>query len=286
MPRATLRVLRAAHDLDMAAQPRPPASIPHALKRQGPRVGLPGVNEAALRAALAAETRPRIRRRLLAIQALRSGASRREAATIAGAGFGSVKNWLRILQRSGWKTLMQTPTRRKPFGAAAKTRAFKEIEAALARRVDARSRRRILVVRDVLSGQDIYAVSRRVGVNRTTVTQWLARARRFGVADLIRQPKRKTLSAKLRASPRIAASPGRPTGLTTAQLWELSELLQERPAMSWSDLLVAVKQRFGVTYTERGISRLVQKELGYRRAGRRFVCQTRRSLRRYLSRNG
>jgi transposase len=242
------------------------------------------VNETALRAALATETRPRIRRRLLALQALRSGASRREAAKIAGAGFGSIKNWLRTVQRSGWKTLTHTPVRRKPFGTTAQARAFKEIKAALARKIDAPSRRRVLAVRDVLSGQDIYAVSRREGLHRTTVTQWVARARRFGVADLIRQPERNASSARIRGRRKVARSPGGQIRLTPEQLWELSEMLQERPAMSWSKLLVGVELRFGVRYSQQGIARLVRKELGYRRVGRRLMRGPRQGLRSYLSR--
>jgi transposase len=267
----------------MATQLRLPASK-LTTKRQGPKVRLPGVDEAALRAALATETRPRIRKRLLALQALRSGSSRREAAKIAGAGFGSIKNWLRTLQRSGWKTLMHTPARRKPFGTAAKALAFKQIEAALARRIDTRSRRRILVVRDVLSGQDIYAVSRRRGLHRTTVTQWVARAQGFGVADLIRRPERRVPSGKTRDRRQVVRSPGRQIRLTPEQLWELSDMLQERPAISWSKLLISVKQRFGVRYSQHGIARLVQKELGYRRVGRRLVRGPRQGLRSYLSR--
>jgi transposase len=269
----------------MAAQPRPPASIPQTIKRQGPRVRLPSITDAALRAALTTETRPRIRRRLLALQAVRSGASRREAAQIARVGLGSIKNWLRIVQRSGWERLTLTPVRRKPFGTAARKQALREIEVALITRLDAQSRTRIIAVREVLLGQSIYKASRSAAVNPATVTQWLARARRFGVADLIPRPKKAPPSAKLQGRRRSAFSPGRRIRLNPAQLWELSDLLKERPAISWSDLLAAVKQRFGVIYSKSGITRVVQEELGYRRVGRRLLRETRRGLRRFLCRN-
>jgi transposase len=127
-------------------------------------------------------------------------------------------------------------------------------------------------------------VSRRENISRTTITQWLARARRFGVTNLIHRPKKQTLKAKPHRRRRIVASPGRRIRLTPIQLWELSELLQQRAAISWADLLLAVEQRFGVTYSKRGIAHLVQKELGYRRVGRRLLRGPRQGLRKSLSR--
>ena len=279
MPRAIVQALRVAHDLDMAAQLRPSSGKP-TTKRQGPAVRLSDIDDAELRAALATETRPNIRRRLLALQALRSGASRREAAKIAGAGFGAIRNWIRIVQRSGWKRLTVTPVRRKPFGTAARTLALKEIDVAQIARLDEQPRTRILAVREVLLGKSIYKAARSAAVNPATVTRWVARARKLGVSDLIPRPRKAPRSAKLQD----ALSRGRRIRLSPAQLWELSELLQERPAISWLDLLAAVEQRFGVTYSKSGITRVVQEELGYRRVGRRLLRETRRGLRRSLSR--
>lgn len=138
------------------------------------------------------------------------------------------------------------------MGAAVAIRT--DIEAAELRRLarqedDGRVAARLLGLANVLDGMSREAAARAAGMDRQTLRDWVHRFNAKGVAGLRDQPR-----------------PGRPVWLTEGQQATLKAIVLRGPdpdrdgVSSWRiiDLCRIAEERFGVTYAEGGMLRLVK----------------------------
>ena len=138
------------------------------------------------------------------------------------------------------------------MGAAVAIRT--DIEAAELRRLarlgdDGRVSARLLGLANVLDGMSRAAAARAAGMDRQTLRDWVHRFNTEGVAGLRDQPR-----------------PGRPVWLTEGQQATLKAIVLQGPdpdadgVSTWRlvDLCRIVRERFGVTYGETGMGRLMR----------------------------
>lgn len=129
-----------------------------------------------------------------------------------------------------------------------------DIEAAELRRLarreaDGRVAARLLGLANVLDGMSREAAARAAGMDRQTLRDWVHRFNAEGVAGLLDQPRS-----------------GRPVWLTEGQQATLKAIVLRGPdpdrdgVSSWRivDLCRIAEERFGVTYGEAGMLRLVK----------------------------
>lgn len=121
---------------------------------------------------------------------------------------------------------------------------------ALAKRVrDPRQIRRLLALAGVYDGMSRAAAARIGGMDRQTLRDWVHRFNEAGPAGLTN---------------RLGA--GRPRQLSDAQMAELAAIVETGPdpavdgVVRWRriDLVHAIRERFGVVYSERAISDLLK----------------------------
>jgi transposase len=115
--------------------------------------------------------------------------------------------------------------------------------------------KRMLAIANALDGMTFTDAARAAGMERQALGDAVKRYNAEGIAGLIDPPRG-----------------GRPRRLTPEQEAELSQAIIEGPdtevdglsAYTLDDLCAIVKSRFGVSYTDRGMSRLI-KRLGFSR---------------------
>ncbi len=115
---------------------------------------------------------------------------------------------------------------------------------------DSDQARRLLALAMVLDGASRMAAARAVGMDRQTLRDWVHRYNAEGVAGLCDR-----------------ARPGRPPGLSAAQLVELAQLVEAGPDVAvhgvvrWRcvDLRAEIKRRFEVEISERHVGRLLKR---------------------------
>lgn len=115
--------------------------------------------------------------------------------------------------------------------------------------------KRMLAIANALDGMTFTEAARAAGMERQALGDAVKRYNAEGIAGLIDPPRG-----------------GRPRRLTPEQEAELSQTILEGPdpevdglsAYTLDDLCAIVKSRFGVSYTDRGMSRLI-KRLGFSR---------------------
>jgi exodeoxyribonuclease X len=134
------------------------------------------VNLDEVKAALAQEHRPWVRKRLVAIGKILDGKSIQQAAHMTGATRGSVERWIKQIQRSGFQSLLSDgrhgrPKRWMKPSKIAQTR--RQIAAALAGPLKPQVRARLIAVDTVLSGRLIDEAAASAGVIPDTVRSWL-----------------------------------------------------------------------------------------------------------------
>ncbi|MCP3439818.1 helix-turn-helix domain-containing protein [Bradyrhizobium sp. CCGUVB14] len=176
------------------------------LKRRGRKAILPSVAIEDLQAALVAETRPHVRKRLIGLRAVLSGASQAEAASLVETTTKAVALWLRTARRSGWQTLMRRSSGRASrlrLPDAERDNLIKCVQSALSSELDASARLRLQAMSRILQGERPVAVAEAMHVTPTSVFGWLRRLRKEGVAGLqqhipVRQPCIDADSSELR----------------------------------------------------------------------------------------
>ncbi len=124
----------------------------------------------------------------------------------------------------------------------------------LAARVkDARQSRRLLSIAAIYDGKGRAEAAQAGGMDRQTLRDWVIRFNDHGPQGLLDR-----------------TSPGRPPRLSTGQKAELCEIVETGPdpaidgIVRWRrvDLQRVIEARFGVTYHERSVSRLIH-QLGF-----------------------
>lgn len=135
-----------------------------------------GVSQGEVKAALARERRPGVRRRLVAIRRILAGSSIKQAAHAARATPGSVDRWLGQIQQSGFQSLLvdgrhgHAKRRMKP-GQVKETR--QQIATALAGPLKPQVRARLIAIDTVLSSRSIDEAAAAARVLPNTVKDWL-----------------------------------------------------------------------------------------------------------------
>ena len=125
-----------------------------------------------------------------------------------------------------------------------------DLRLAARRSKDADQARRLLGIALVLDGASRTEAARATGMDRQTLRDWVIRYNAEGVEGLRDRPR-----------------PGRPAGLTAAQLAELARLVEDGPDVAvhgvvrWRcvDLQAQIKRRFGVELSERHVGRLLKQ---------------------------
>jgi transposase len=290
-----------------------------------------GVTLHEVNAALARETRRRVRKRLIAIGGLLAGQSIQRAAATAKTTPKWVECWLQRVRQSGLPSLLRDRRRRpckRELTPAELHETRRTIAAALERPLRSQVRTRLTAVDMVLSGQAVADTAARAVVTPQTVQQWVRLVTTLGIrAALARWEARaqakalprplhadpvafRDLAAKERRQPRrkqmlalaLVADGMSPHGAALAtganygavlrrirrfqkegiaafhdkerwrkklaadQIQQLHAEIQERPDMSYPQLLEFVAARFGVSYSLEGLRLLLKRDLG-------VVCQ-------------
>jgi transposase len=136
-----------------------------------------GVTLHEVNAALARETRPRVRKRLVAIGALLTGQSIQQAAATAKTTPKWVQSWLQRVRRSGFPSLLRDRRRPRPSKRELTTAELHEtrrvIAAALKRPLPHQVRTRLAAIDMVLSGHMVEEAAARALVMPKTVQQWV-----------------------------------------------------------------------------------------------------------------
>ncbi len=128
-----------------------------------------------------------------------------------------------------------------------------ELRAAAGGAKNGRAARRMLALALVLEGADRATAAATCGMDRQTLRDWVHRFNQEGPAGLIDRK-----------------SPGAPAKVSAEQKAELAEIVERGPDVArdgvvrWRriDLQQLIKDRFGVDYHERSVSRLLH-ELGF-----------------------
>ena len=120
------------------------------------------ITQDEVKAALARERRPGVRRRLVALSRILAGKSIKQAARAAKATRGSVERWLKQVRQAGLQSLPLD--RRRRYRKREMTRAQventrREIAAALAHPLRPQVRARLIAIDTVLSGRPINEVA-------------------------------------------------------------------------------------------------------------------------------
>jgi transposase len=200
-------------------------------------------------AALKRRPERRVRRRLLAIDAVLSGKTVEEAAALALVRVSTVRDWLRLVGRDGIvETLERWENRPGPRRLEADAMELRELAA---KEVNPRIRRRMLALASVADGMSLYDAAASTGLEPCAISKRIRRFHEEGI-------------------PAFYDTFCRPTKLTGAQLQELRAQILERPDMSYRDLQDLVQTRFGVPYSVAGLRLLLKKELGIVRSKGRF----------------
>jgi transposase len=124
------------------------------------------------------------------------------------------------------------------------------LRVAARRTKDSDQARRLLAIALVLEGTPRTEAARFTGMDRQTLRDWVIRYNEEGVEGLCDRPRS-----------------GRPAQLTTTQLAELAQLVEDGPdvdlhgVVRWRcvDLQAQIKERFGVEVSERHVGRLLKQ---------------------------
>jgi len=146
------------------------------------------VSQAEVRAALAHERRPGVRRRLVAVGKVLEGKSIKQAARAAKATLGSVERWLKQVRQSGLQALLVDQRRRyrkREMTHAQVGDTRREITAALAHPLKPQVRSRLIAMDNVLSGQSIDDAAAGALVRPDTVRDWLRVVTYDGIAPTL-----------------------------------------------------------------------------------------------------
>jgi transposase len=167
-------------------------------------------------AALSGETRPRVRKRLIALQTILRVATTEEAARAVKAGHGSVASWVTRAQAGGLAAVLTDLPRRPPpmtpeFIAAVQA----GIATALKRPLRRRLKTRLQGISAALAGKPLQKAAALGGVTPPTLKRWLVHIRAFGITALLAywmpsQPGHLKVSADPAALRAHAASEGDP----------------------------------------------------------------------------
>ena len=147
-----------------------------------------------LEAALAAERRKRVRKRLVAIDAILTGKSIKDAARAANATEQTVERCLKRFHQSGLASLLRDRRRRRPkwqmtLDDIETTR--REIASALGRSLKPDVRTRLVAIDSALSGRPIEEAAAAAHVLRGAVHSWLRLVTRHGLAPALARWERK-----------------------------------------------------------------------------------------------
>lgn len=152
------------------------------------------ITKKELAAALAAELRPWVRKRLAAIRAVIDGQNLTDAAVVAGATTGGVCKWGRQARHGGCRALLRdgrVERHHLPLMTPEQVTATRrDIQTALAGPLAGRQRQRLAAMQFALSGQ-IHQAAAAAHVKLTTVARWLFKLRRHGITPFLprdRQP--------------------------------------------------------------------------------------------------
>lgn len=189
---------------------------------------LPGVNARDIDAALVGEDRPYIRKRLLAVQAILSGATREQAARQVRAGVGSVYRWM-MIRRGGLAAFVRGAPGLKPKDALSPSQVEKlrrDLSGVLEGSHDAEERKRLTAVLKVLSGKAMYRVATELHVKPASVAHWMKKLRRRGAASLRMPVRVPTIEADPAALRRLAS--GERDHRFVERLWAVAGLAEGR----------------------------------------------------------
>jgi transposase len=147
-----------------------------------------GITRDEVKAALARDHRPWVRKRLVAISKIMAGKSINQAAQAAKASRGSVDRWIGRIQRSGFQSLLADgrhgyPKRWMNPSKTAQTR--RQIATALSGPLKPEVRARLIGVDMVLSGGPMDEAARSAHVFPRTVRTWLRDVVRDGFAPTL-----------------------------------------------------------------------------------------------------
>ena len=141
--------------------------------------------KAALAAALEKETRPLIRKRLLALQAVLRGDSYADAARLVGAQSASVSRWVETLHKEGLAAVLISDVRLRPWKPELAAAVRAEIAAALQRQPRWKIRNRLKGIDAFLSGQSLEAAAAIASVKPDTLRDAICQIRREGIATTL-----------------------------------------------------------------------------------------------------
>jgi transposase len=147
-----------------------------------------------LEAALAAERRKRVRKRLVAINAILNGKSIQEAAHAANITQQTAERCLRRVHQSGLQSLLRDRRRKRPkwpMTPGQRVAARRGIASALARPLKPEVRTRLAAVDGVLAGRSIEDAAASARVLPATVRSWLRLVARNGVIRALARWERK-----------------------------------------------------------------------------------------------
>jgi transposase len=142
------------------------------------------VNE--LSAALSRETRPRKRKRLVALQTVLRAASAEEAARAMSVANASIARWVTRAQAGGLAAVLTyLPRRPPPITQEFITAVRAEIATALGRPLRRRLKSRLEAIDAVLAGEPVEMAAALGGVTLPTFKKWLVHIRQFGITALL-----------------------------------------------------------------------------------------------------
>lgn len=150
------------------------------LKKAGPKLSGNETTAKELATAIATEARPRVRKRLIALNHVLAGNSPTAAGRSAGASRKSVAKWVALANGLGWRAL----TRDKPKPVVQKILDAgvtpDEVKSAYEAEIRPLIRKRLLALHAVLSGHSHSSAARVARLSDTSVAYWIAKAARLG----------------------------------------------------------------------------------------------------------
>jgi transposase len=157
------------------------------------------ISKKEIAAALAAELRPWVRKRLVAIHAVIEGRNLTDAAAATGTSAAGVCKWLRQARQDGCAALLRDGRAERhhlPLMTPEQVTTFRhEIEAALAGPLAGPQRQRLAAIQLALSGQFADAAAA-AHVKPRTVAGWLFTLRRYGITPFLPKDRRAALHVR------------------------------------------------------------------------------------------
>jgi transposase len=209
---------------------------------------------AQIKAALDRNTHVHLRKRLLAMDALLTGASVEQVAAELHVNSDRIGEWQRCFRKNGLAALMgakEVNLPRDTWNIDAKL--FREMSAKEADKLVAT---RLLTLANIADGMGVIDAAARTKFSDATVRNWLLRFQKGGIEALRYKHKH------------------RMPMLNVAQINALKEIVLAQPKLSFAELATMVQIRFGASYTPSGINRLLKESFGLVRRRGRFEFAT------------